>query len=40
LAIAFIALLIIGVFIYDFTSRWWRQREWKRRWSRRDQDDD
>jgi hypothetical protein len=39
LAIAFIVVLIVGIFAYDLGSRWWRQREWQRRWSRRDEDD-
>jgi hypothetical protein len=39
LAYVFIAALIVGVFLYDFIFRWWRQREWKRRWSRKNEDD-
>jgi len=31
-AILFIILLVIGIFAFDLTLRWWRQNEWKRRW--------
>jgi hypothetical protein len=39
LAYAFIALLIVGVFVFDIGTRWWRQREWKRRWTRPDDEE-
>jgi hypothetical protein len=32
LAVIFIAALILGVFVYDGVSFWWRQNEWQRRW--------
>jgi hypothetical protein len=35
-AALFIALLILGIFVYDIVSRWWRENEWRRRWRERD----
>ena len=33
-----VAALILGVFVYEGVSFWWRQNAWKRRW--KDQKDD
>jgi len=32
----FIVLLIVGIFAVDFGRRWWRENEWKRRFSKPD----
>jgi hypothetical protein len=38
LAAAFIATLVIAIFVVDACRRWWRQNEWKRHWRARDRD--
>jgi hypothetical protein len=37
-SIAFIALLLVGIFAVDLARRWWRENEWQRRWRKRDDD--
>jgi len=37
-AIAFIVVLIVGIFAFDLGKRWWRENEWQRRWRERDDD--
>jgi hypothetical protein len=37
-ATLFIALLIGGIFAFDFIARWWRENAWRRRWRQRDDD--
>jgi hypothetical protein len=37
---AFITILVIAVFAVDIGKRWWHENEWRRRWRRRDGDDD
>ena len=39
-AAIFIGLLIVGIFVYEMTSFWWRQNAWRRRWKDREEDDD
>jgi hypothetical protein len=39
-AIAFIVVLLIGVFAFDIGKRWWHENESRRRWRRKDRDDD
>jgi len=36
----FVALVIVGIFVVDIGRRWWRENEWKRRWRRRQPDED
>jgi hypothetical protein len=35
-SIAFIVILVVGIFVFDLGKRWWRENEWQRRWKRRD----
>jgi hypothetical protein len=37
-SIAFIVILIVGIFVFDLGKRWWRENEWQRRWKERDDD--
>jgi len=37
LATIVIAVLVLGVFVYDIGKRWWMENEWKRQ--RRSRDD-
>jgi hypothetical protein len=39
LSIAFIVVLILGIFVTDIAGRWWRENEWRRRWRDRDDED-
>jgi hypothetical protein len=39
-ATIFITVLIVSVFVFDLTRRWWRETEWRRRWNRHDEEDD
>ena len=34
-----IVLLVLGIFAVDLIYRWWRENEWKRRWSDHSRDD-
>jgi len=38
-ATVFIVVLVVGIFVYDFARRWWRENEWQRRWRRREDDE-
>jgi hypothetical protein len=38
-ATVFIVVLVVGIFVFDFTRRWWRENEWQRRWRRRDEEE-
>jgi hypothetical protein len=35
----FLAVFIVGIFVFDFVRRWWRENEWKRRWRKGPEDD-
>jgi ABC-type Fe3+ transport system permease subunit len=35
-AIIFVAVVVLGVFVYAIGKRWWMDNEWKRRWRNRD----
>jgi hypothetical protein len=37
-SIAFIVILVVGIFVFDLGKRWWRENEWQRRWKERDDD--
>jgi hypothetical protein len=37
-SIAFIVVLIVGIFVFDLGKRWWRENEWQRRWRERNDD--
>jgi hypothetical protein len=37
-ATTFVVVLVIGIFVFDFVHRWWRETEWKRRWRDKDED--
>jgi hypothetical protein len=39
-AAAFIIVLVLVIFAIDIGGRWWRETEWKRRWKRRDDEED
>jgi hypothetical protein len=39
LSIAFIVILVIGIFASEIGGRWWRENEWRRRWKNRDEED-
>ena len=38
-ATVFIVVLVVGIFVFDFARRWWRENEWQRRWRHRNDDD-
>jgi hypothetical protein len=35
-SVLIITILIVGIFVFDFVARWWRENEWRRRWRQRD----
>jgi hypothetical protein len=37
---AFIAILVVAIFVFDIGKRWWNENEWRRRWRRRESDED
>jgi hypothetical protein len=37
-SIAFIVILVVGIFVFDLGRRWWRENEWQRRWKQRKDD--
>jgi hypothetical protein len=37
-ATLFVAALVVGIFVFDITARWWRENEWRRRWNRHEDD--
>jgi hypothetical protein len=39
-AILLIAVAIAGIFAFEVTRRWMRETAWRRRWTRRDENDD
>jgi hypothetical protein len=39
LAGIFIGALIVGIFVIQLVSMWWRQNAWRRRWNHRDEDE-
>jgi hypothetical protein len=39
-ATLFIVILLVGIFAFDLTRRWWKENEWQRRWRARDRDED
>jgi hypothetical protein len=39
-AAVFIIALVIAIFAIDIGRRWWRETEWKRRWKRRNDEDE
>jgi len=39
LAGIFIGALIVGIFVFEMASMWWRQNAWRRRWHDRKDDE-
>ncbi len=35
----FIGTLIVGIFVFQMVSLWWRQNAWRRRWRNPDEED-
>jgi hypothetical protein len=32
--IIFVIVLLVAIFAFDLSRRWWRENEWRRRWRR------